>query len=114
MTSNRKKGQNVELKGLNLLKEQGWYLEARASPTTKFNKRVDLCEGLFDAVLHKNEKGLKKRLYVQFKSQNKPNLKPFGAFCREHCDDRDYVQIWVWKRYKGFKVWQLHYDFGAF
>ena len=111
MVSNRKKGQSIELKGFKLLKGQGWYLEARAPPTTKFNKGVDLCEGLFDAILHKNQYGLKKRLYVQFKTQNKPNLKPFEEFCLNECDDRDYVQIWVWKRRKGFKVWQLHYDF---
>ena len=109
--SARNKGQRVELLGIKELKAKGWYLEARAPPTTRFNKRVDLCYGLFDAIFHKMEGNVKLRLYAQFKCQ-KPLLKPFEQFCREHCDDRDYVEIWVWKPRKGFKVWQFHWDDG--
>lgn len=107
----RKKGQFSENRGLKILKEQGWFLEARAPPTTKWLKGVDLCGGLFDAILHKQHGGLKRRLYVQFKTNNKPDLSPFEEFCKNRCDDRDYVVVWVYKKRKGFRVYQFHYDF---
>jgi len=106
--NNRKKGQRIELLGLKKLKELDWFLEARAPPPTRWARQIDLCGGFFDAILHKWAGGLKQRLYVQFKSGNTRGLKQYQDYCQEKCDDRDFVELWVYVQRKGFKVYRWH------
>lgn len=102
MVNRRGKGQRRELQTVKELEKDGWFIVARAKGT-KWGKQTDLAGGLFDVLAIKKIGLYQARCWVQVKSNQKPNLKPYKDFLDKYCDAGDSVEVWVWKDRVGFE-----------
>lgn len=95
----RASGRKREIQCKNLLIEQGWNTHLADMPH-KWKLQQDIF-GCFDLI------GLKKgmKIYVQVKSGStqgcKKKLKEFKELW---LDKKDIVQVWIWRKYHGFRV----------
>lgn len=103
--SNRSKGQTRERMAQEMLERSGW-LVYRVKGSTKFNRNVDIF-GLFDLLCIRKQIVGQERLWIQVKTRDKPPLEPYYEFKEKYCDDHDSVELWVWKKRKGFDIFKL-------
>lgn len=105
MVNRRRKGRRVEVEIESRLREEGWDTDT-ARGSTKFSKKVDIW-GLWDVIGIKKVDGITYHIYVQGKSNRKPNLKPYEDWYKRNCDDRCFAQIWVKVDRQGFRVFDM-------
>lgn len=96
--STRRKGNRSELKAVKELEADGWRVY-RVKGSTKFNKNVDMFNGLFDICAKKG----KYTKWIQVKTNRPVPMKPFEEFKYKYCSEYESVEQWVHYDRKGFR-----------
>lgn len=98
----RAKGNKAELRAVKELEAEG-FLVYRVPPSRLYQTGQDIFS-IFDMVAKKASK----TIWLQIKSNRKPNMQPFKEFKEKWCNALDSVQVWVWVDREGFtkiEVW---------
>lgn len=97
--SSRSKGRKRELDCKKLLERGGWLVHLTDMPH-KWKKQMDMF-GVFDIIALKS--GQKR--FIQVKSGSTQGCKKvLKSFKSEWLEPKDIVEIWVWKKRKGFQI----------
>ena len=99
----RASGRKREIQCRNLLIEQGWNTHLADMPH-KWKLQQDIF-GVCDILGIRKVNGKAEKIYVQVKSGSTQGCKKkLKEFREQWLDDKDKVQVWIWKKYYGWRI----------